>query len=95
MLILGVVTALKEGRTRIVLHDRNVDANDPNVKLPSATLHIVQPAYMTLTLLPYNNWEILLSEHHDIVVDVFSRYILNCYIICDYVKLVFYLINFI
>ncbi|KAI4468828.1 nuclear pore membrane glycoprotein [Holotrichia oblita] len=68
----GEITALKEGRTRIVLHDRNVDVNDPNVKLPSATLYIVQPAYMTLTLFPHNNWEILLSEHHDIVVDVFS-----------------------
>lgn len=72
---LGEVTALKQGKTRVVLHDRNVDEKDPGVKFPSAGITVVQPTYMTLSLLPFNNWNILLSEHHDILVEVFTRYV--------------------
>ncbi|KRT81282.1 hypothetical protein AMK59_6258, partial [Oryctes borbonicus] len=68
----GQVTALKEGKTRVILHDRNIDANDSEIKLPAATVQIVQPAYMVLSLAPHNNWEILLSDYRDIVVEVFS-----------------------
>ncbi|XP_050315586.1 nuclear pore membrane glycoprotein 210 [Anthonomus grandis grandis] len=66
------VTALKEGKTRIVLRDRNVDKNDPLLKLPAATFHVVQPEYIVLNVLPHKNWAILVGQHHDIVAEVYD-----------------------
>ncbi|XP_018577251.1 nuclear pore membrane glycoprotein 210 [Anoplophora glabripennis] len=68
----GNVTALAEGHTRIVLRDRNVGDNDTILKLPAANLHVVQPEYVVLNVLPYKNWAILLGDHHDIVAEVYS-----------------------
>lgn len=73
--IVGEVTGLREGKTRVILHDQNIDESDTGLKLPSATINVVTPAYMTLNILPHRNWAILLSEHHDIVAEVYSRYI--------------------
>lgn len=64
---------LQEGRTKVILHDKNIDESDPNLRLPSAILNVVTPAYMTLRILPYNNWNILLSDHHDIITEIYSR----------------------
>lgn len=69
----GEITTLKEGLTRVILYDRNMGQNDPSIKLPASSINVVQPTYMTLSLMPYNNWEILLSDHHDILVEVYSR----------------------
>ncbi|XP_076259039.1 nucleoporin 210 [Rhynchophorus ferrugineus] len=68
----GSVTALKQGKTRIVLRDRNVGKEDPMLKLPAATLHVVMPEYIVLSILPHKNWAILVSQHHDIVADVYD-----------------------
>lgn len=62
-----------EGRTKVVLHDRNIDETDVTVKSPSAVLNVVSPSYMVLTVLPYRNWVILVGNYHDIVAEVFSR----------------------
>lgn len=70
----GNVTALTEGHTRIILRDRNVGDNDTILKLPAANLHVVQPEYIVLSVLPHKNWAILLGDHHDIVAEVYSRY---------------------
>lgn len=69
----GNVTALKEGNTRIVLRDRNVGKDDPVLKLPAANLHVVQPDYMVLNILPHKNWAVLVGDHHDIVAELYSR----------------------
>lgn len=71
----GDVTALAEGHTRIVLRDRNVGDNDKILKLPAANLHVVQPAYIVINVLPHKNWAILLADQHDITTEVYSRYI--------------------
>ncbi|CAG9763709.1 unnamed protein product [Ceutorhynchus assimilis] len=68
----GNVNALKHGKTKIVLRDRNVDKNDPLLKLPAATLHVVQPEYIVLNVLPHKNWAILVGQHHDIVADLYD-----------------------
>lgn len=68
----GEVTALKEGRTKVILHDRNVDESEVGLKLPSATINVVIPAYMVLNVLPHKNWAILVSDYHDIVAEVYS-----------------------
>ncbi|XP_066245926.1 nuclear pore membrane glycoprotein 210 [Euwallacea similis] len=69
---LGNVTALKLGKTRIVLRDRNVDKNDPLLKLPAATFHVVQPEYIVLNVLPHKNWAILVGQHHDVIAEVYD-----------------------
>lgn len=69
----GNITALKEGNTRIVLRDRNVGKDDPVLKLPAATLHVVQPAYIVLNVLPHRNWAIVVGDYHDVLAEVYSR----------------------
>ncbi|KAJ8925773.1 hypothetical protein NQ315_009621 [Exocentrus adspersus] len=68
----GNVTALAVGQTRVVLRDRNVGNNDTILKMPSANLHVVQPEYIVLNVLPHKNWAVLLGDHHDIVAEVYS-----------------------
>lgn len=70
----GNVTALAEGHTGIVLRDRNVGDSDTILKLPAASLRVVQPEYIVLSVLPHKNWAILLGDQHDIVAEVYSRY---------------------
>lgn len=70
---LGELTALKEGRTNVRLHDLNIDESDPGVRLPTAIVNIVKPSYLLLNILPHRNWAILLSDHHDIVVEIYSE----------------------
>ncbi|KAL1512846.1 hypothetical protein ABEB36_002363 [Hypothenemus hampei] len=68
----GSITALKEGKTRIVLRDRNIDKNDPLLKLPAATFHVVQPEYIALNIHPHKNWAVLVGQHHDLVAEVYD-----------------------
>lgn len=70
----GKVTGLTEGKTKVILQDTYSDENDGSLKLPSATINVVVPAYMTLNILPHRNWIILLSEKHQIVVELYTRY---------------------
>lgn len=69
----GDVTGLKIGRTKVVINDRNVDPSDSSVKLPSAMLVVVMPAYLTISILPHLNWAILVQDSHTIVVEAYSR----------------------
>ncbi|CAH1996561.1 unnamed protein product [Acanthoscelides obtectus] len=69
----GNITGLKPGNTRIVLRDKNVGKDDPLMKLPAANLHVVQPSYIVVNVLPHKNWAILLGDHHDIAVEVYSE----------------------
>ncbi|KAK4884343.1 hypothetical protein RN001_000614 [Aquatica leii] len=75
----GIVTGLAEGKTKIILYDKNVEDNE-NGKFPSCTINVVIPAYMTLNILPYRNWAVLMSEHHDIVAEVYSSNDFKLYI---------------
>ncbi|VEN56349.1 unnamed protein product [Callosobruchus maculatus] len=69
----GNITGLKQGNTRIVLRDKNVGKDDPLMKLPAANLHVVQPNYVVINVLPHKNWAILLGDHHDIAVEVYCE----------------------
>lgn len=69
----GVVTGLKVGETKVYLRDRNIGKDDMPVKMPGAVLHIVTPHHMTINVLPYRNWAILVGETHDIAVEVYSK----------------------
>ncbi|XP_057657575.1 nuclear pore membrane glycoprotein 210 [Diorhabda carinulata] len=68
----GDIIGLKEGVTRIVLRDRNVNKDDPLLKLPAANLHVVEPDYLVLNILPHKNWAILVADHHDIVAELYT-----------------------
>jgi nuclear pore complex protein Nup210 len=69
-----VATALKEGKTRVWLHDRNVDEKDAGIRIPSATLTVSDPCYLTLAILPHHNWILMTGEHYEITVEVYDRY---------------------
>ncbi|KAJ8960331.1 hypothetical protein NQ318_004065 [Aromia moschata] len=68
----GSVVALKEGKTRIVLRDKNVGKDDPALKLPAATMHVVRPDYLVINVLPHKNWAVMVGDHHDIVAELYS-----------------------
>lgn len=69
----AVVMALTEGKTRVLLHDRNVDENEAGIRLPSATLTVCDPHYLTLAILPHRNWVLMIDEHYEIVVEIYDR----------------------
>lgn len=79
-----------EGRTNVYLHDQNVDESDPAIRLPTAIVNIVKPSYLLLNILPHRNWAILLSDHHDIIADVYSELVFLKIKQATYVYLIFY-----
>lgn len=66
-------TALKLGRTKVILRDKHIDKDETTVKLPCAMINVVEPAYIVLTIQPHKNWAILIGEQHEILAEVFSR----------------------
>jgi hypothetical protein len=48
----AVVKALKKGKTRVLLHDRNVDEREAEIRLPSATLTVNYPCYLAWPCCP-------------------------------------------
>jgi hypothetical protein len=68
-----VVTALTEGKARVLLRDRNVDEKEAGLHLPSATLTVCEPHYLTLAILPHRNWVLVTEERYEIVVEIYDR----------------------
>lgn len=68
----AVLMALTEGKTRVLLHDRNVDEKEAGIRLPSATLTVCDPHYLTLAILPHRNWVLMVDEHYEIVVEIYA-----------------------
>lgn len=61
------------GKTRVYLHDRNVNENESGLKPPSATVYVTYPSRVSMTLLPHRNWAVMMGEQHDLLVEVFAR----------------------
>jgi len=70
----AVVMALKKGKTRVLLHDRNVDEREAGIRLPSATLTVNDPGYLALAILPHHNWIVMVKGHYEIIVEVYDRW---------------------
>ncbi|XP_039276668.1 nuclear pore membrane glycoprotein 210 [Nilaparvata lugens] len=69
----AVVVAAATGRTRVVLRDRNADADDEAApRLPSASLTVAASAYLVLNLLPHRNWHVQVDQRCTIAVDIFD-----------------------
>ncbi|XP_012259706.2 nuclear pore membrane glycoprotein 210 [Athalia rosae] len=63
--------ALSRGKTKVLLHDRNVD-EEYSVVLPSVTVNVNAPAYISVTALPDRNWGLILGNTHEIVVEIYD-----------------------
>lgn len=59
------------GVTDVSLRDHNV-GRDEGVKSPSADLHIVQPAYITIDIDPYSNWNVLVGNPYNLHISIFD-----------------------
>lgn len=70
----AVVMALKKGKTRVLLHDRNVDEREAGIRLPSATLTVSDPCYLALAIQPHHNWIVMVKGHYEIIVEVYDRW---------------------
>ncbi|XP_069681338.1 nuclear pore membrane glycoprotein 210 isoform X2 [Periplaneta americana] len=68
----AVVSGLKIGKTKVLLHDRNVDEKEAGIRVPAATLTVNDPCYLTLALLPHRNWILMIEEHYEIVVEAYD-----------------------
>lgn len=70
---LNTVTAKNIGVSKIFLKSSNVHEDDVPLKLPSAIIHVVEPAYIVLSILPHKNWAVLIGDQHQIIAEVYSR----------------------
>lgn len=75
------VRALKEGRTMVVLRDRNAPNNAgfssgkeiSKTTAPSARITVSKPHKLGLSLIPHNNWITVEGEKHEIAVDLYTQ----------------------
>ncbi|KAI9583399.1 hypothetical protein GQX74_005147 [Glossina fuscipes] len=74
-------TALKLGRTSVILRDRNVpygddyfdDSQMTKPSAPSARITVANPKKLSLSLLPHNNWITVEGERHEIALDLYTK----------------------
>lgn len=69
----GEVHAMTTGQTEVYLIDVNLPSKDIYLKPPSALLHVVEPYRMTLAVMPYRNWAVLIGERHELIAEVFTE----------------------
>lgn len=64
--------ALMEGKTKVLLHDKNVH-EEYGVVLPTATVSVSQVAYIKIVVLPHRSNSLILGFTHEIIVEMFDR----------------------
>ena len=69
----GTATGLSLGSTSVVLRDRNVIEKSEKSTMPKALLTVSEADKLTLNLLPYYNWMTVVSEKHDIAIDLYTK----------------------
>lgn len=67
----GKAYALSNGKTKVSLHDKNVN-EDYGIVLPTATVNVNSVDYITITVLPNRNRGLILGETHEIIVELFD-----------------------
>uniref|UniRef100_A0A0C9RIR8 Pom210 protein n=1 Tax=Fopius arisanus TaxID=64838 RepID=A0A0C9RIR8_9HYME len=67
----GNAYALQEGRSKVLLHDKNVN-EEYEIVLPTATVNVNAVEYITITVLPNRNRGLILAHTHEIVVELFD-----------------------
>lgn len=73
-----IATGVSLGNTFVVLKDRNVPDdlilnNGDKPPLPKASITVVIPHKISLSLLPYYNWVTVQDETHTIALDLYSK----------------------
>ena len=71
----AVLTGLSKGKTKVLLHDRNVDEKEAGIRIPTATVTVSSPCYLNLVILPHRNRILIVDDHHEIVVEVYDKYV--------------------
>ncbi|KAK7071464.1 hypothetical protein SK128_003831, partial [Halocaridina rubra] len=66
------ITSLNLGTTQIILRDKNVKSTEL-VKQPTAIVHVVDPSYLRISILPHNNPALTLGNYYTFVVDVYDK----------------------
>ncbi|PSN36073.1 hypothetical protein C0J52_06709 [Blattella germanica] len=69
----AVVTGLSKGKTKLLLHDRNVDEKEAGIRIPTATLTVSDPCYLTIAVLPHRNRILIVEDHYEIIVEIFDK----------------------
>lgn len=58
----------------MTLEDANVSPDtDPMLRGPQTDLHVVEPSYISISVDPFNNWNVILDRVYSIRVEVFDR----------------------
>lgn len=72
----GHLTALKEGQTMVLLHDKLLlsNTNYYQIKSPSVQVFVQKPHNITLNIFPNNNWAIIVGDQYEITVEIYSKY---------------------
>ncbi|XP_069952997.1 nuclear pore membrane glycoprotein 210, partial [Cherax quadricarinatus] len=65
------ITAKNLGTTRVILKDNNVVSE--LVKQPTATIHVVDPSYLIISIEPHNNPALTRGKHYAVIVNVFDK----------------------
>ncbi|XP_063610154.1 nuclear pore membrane glycoprotein 210-like [Penaeus indicus] len=67
------ITALSLGTTQVILKDKNV-ASSELVKQPTATVHVVDPSYLTISIAPHYNPALVRGRHYAFIVNVYDKH---------------------
>jgi len=69
----SMVIGLKEGKTDLILKDRNIKLGD-GVRQPTAEVYVREPSYMTISVTPGENWAFQEETVYTITFQVFDDY---------------------
>ena len=67
-----IVAGNNIGECEIFLRDNNVGKDDA-VKSPSADLHVVNPSYITIDIEPYSNWNVIVGQDYNLIINVYDQ----------------------
>ena len=69
----SVVTGLIEGKSELILKDRNIKVGD-GVRQPTAEIFVREPSYMTISVRPGENWALQEETVYIITLQIFDDY---------------------
>ncbi|XP_071543821.1 nuclear pore membrane glycoprotein 210 [Panulirus ornatus] len=66
------ITSKSLGTSQVILRDNNVISSEL-VKQPAATVHVVDPSYLIITIEPHNNQALIYGRHYAFVVTIYDK----------------------
>lgn len=69
----STIKGLEYGTAVINVMDKNwVDELEEHSEALTAKIHVTEPKYLSLSVLPYKNWALVMGNEYEVVVDVFN-----------------------